>query len=522
MTILRVQTGTDKGKKYSIESDSLVLGRDSDCEVQVLDQGVSRRHSEIFRIGEMFFIRDLESRNHTYVNEKDVSEEILRIGDHIRIGNTVLVFEDRIAQLRDSSRIVPPEIEADLAAVVDPTSTITLRATKVFPTKNPEDDKATREARNLNVLLHLSQTIAEEKNLSKLFQKVSELLGKSIGADHLYLLGISSTSKNGTTNDAIGVGKNTHFDILGRFDKDDDPDKAVGVSRGIIKECLTHNRSVLTSDASLDQHFNAMASVVMNQIRSVICVPISVLGKNLGVIYIYANRAEAFDGDDLEISSAIGIQLGSTFELLKMITRQDTFFRSSIRTLVNAAEMRTPTPRGISERVASYCLAITKELGRSTQRVRDAWLAGMLHDIGSIPMTDQELQNRITSETKRNHYAREILSDIPGLEHLRPAIEQQNERWDGSGSPEGKAGADIDELARVVGIAKELDAQLYGTENSDVLGGGGETSVKEALLKIKEMADRQFDRQTVNALLIAYRNGTLFNPDQAFFEVPAV
>ncbi len=520
MAILRVQTGNEPGKTYPIEIDSLVLGRDSGCEVQVLDQGVSRRHSEIFRIGEMFFIRDLESRNHTFVNEKEVGEELLRIGDHIRVGNTVLVFEDKLAQFRDSSRIVPNDIdlgENNDQAAIDPTSTITLKATNLIPKKHDGEDTRSREARHLNVLLHLSHTIAEEKNLSKLFTKVGETLGKNLAADHLYVLGISSNSedKNG---EGGGVGKGTQFEILGRYDKEDDPDKAAGVSRGIIKECLTHSRSVLTSDASLDQQFNAMASVVMNQLRSVICVPISVLGKNLGVIYIYANRADAFDGEDLEISSAVGIQLGSTLELLKMIKRQDTFFRSSIKTLVNAAERRTPTPPGRVDRIASYCLAIAKELGWTTQQSRDAWLAGMLYNIGSIPMSDAELENPVTHETKRNHYAREILRDIPGLEHLRSAVEQQNERWDGTGSPEGVQGDAIDKLARVVGISKELDALLYP---EDLLGGEA-LSVKEALLKVKEMADKHFDRQTVNAVLIAYRNGTLLSPDEEFFEIPSI
>ena len=137
-------------------------------------------------------------------------------------------------------------------------------------------------------------------------------------------------------------------------------------------------------------------------------------------------------------------------------------------------------------------------------------------------MSDQELQNTVTAETKRNHYARQILRDIPGLEHLRPAIEQQNERWDGSGSPECLRGDQIDKLARVLGIAKELDRQLYGADSIREGSIGEGKSIKDALLKIKEMADRQFERQMVNALFIAYRNGTLFKPDEGFFEIPAI
>ena len=500
MTILRVRSGADKGKTYEITGESTTIGREDDCAIQIPDQGISRKHSEIFRIGEMFFIRDLESRNHTFVNEKEIDEELLRIGDRIQIGTTTLVFEDRNAQLRDSSRIIP-EAEADSAeAPFDPTSTISLKLPEYFTTRSEEKVEETREERYLNVLLQLSHVIAEENNLAVMFNKVSEVLGGSLDADHLYLLGIKPDS------DTTEVASLDDLDILGRFDKVEDPDQAAGVSRGIVSQCLEKKHAILTSDAALDQNFNAMASVVMNQIRSVICAPVTVLGKNLGVIYIYSSKPEAFQSEDLEIASAVGIQLGSTLELLKQMEKQDQFFRSSIKTLVAAAEMRTPTPRGICERVASYALAIARELNWDSQQIRDAWLAAMLHDIGSIPMSDQELENELLNEPKRNHYAREILNGIPGLEELLPAIQQQNEKWNGSGSPEGLKGDSISELARVLSIAKELDKQLYGEDLSEE-----PRSVKAALVNIRDMADKEFDIKTVNALLIAYRNGKLFD-----------
>lgn len=514
MAILRVKTGHEKGKLHEIQSDSLVLGRDTAAEIQILDPGVSRKHAEIFRIGEMYFIRDLESRNHTYVNQRQISEEILRIGDQVTIGETVLVFEDRMSRLRDASRLV----SAEAGPVASPSSTIHLRMTQKIEATEAVERASSVEARNLEVLLHLSHIVAEEKDLSRLFTRVCDLVGKSLETDHLYVLGIRPGSEDETTD---GVKKSPgrfegDFEILGRYDRQDDGEVEAGVSRGIINDCLAHNRSVLTSDASLDQNFNAMASVVMKQIRSVICVPITVLGRNIGVLYIYANRTDAFSGEDLELASAVGIHLGTTIELLKQLRRSDEFFRNSVKTLVSAIEMRARDENaGQAERVATYCLAVGKELGLSTQELRDAWLAGMLHDIGSIPMTDSERENKVTAETKRNHYARELLRGIPGMEAILPAIEQQNERHDGSGSPEGLSAARIDRLARILGLSLELDQLLYHGGP-----GGAELSVKEALLKIKELADRQFDRQVVNALLIAYRNGKLFNQQEEFFEVP--
>ncbi|MEM7232071.1 MAG: HD domain-containing phosphohydrolase [Planctomycetota bacterium] len=509
MAILRVKAGPQKGTQFEISQDSHVLGRDTSGEIQILDQGISRRHAEVLRIGPMYFIRDLESRNGTFVNDARITEEILRVGDQIALGNTVLVFEDRSAQLKDASGIFAPEMPS--APEMSPTSTIQLQVTQSLPAASAPESKDTVEERNLEVLLHLSQIISEEKNLSKLFSRVGELLGKSLDADHLYVLGLAEGTE-------VGDGKidfEKSFEMLGRYDKDEGTGQAAGVSRGILTDCLRHNRSVLTADASLDQQFNAMESVVMNQLRSVMCVPICALGKSIGCIYLYSTKADAFRSEDLELASAVGIQLGSTIELLKLVGSSDRFFRNSVKTLVSAIEMRTPKDRGRSARIATYCLAVAKELGMSTQDIRDSWLAAMLHDIGSIPMSETERADRVLSETKRNHFARELLKGSMGLEHILPAVEQQRERADGSGSPEGLKADQIHPQARILSICLEFDTLL--TDGVD----GNELSIKEALLRIRDMADKQHDRQTVNALLIAYRNGSLFSQNEEFFEVPS-
>ena len=102
MVVLRVKAGSEKGKVYEVANENVVMGRDRAGAVQILDQGVSRKHAEIFQIGELYFIRDLESRNGTFVNADKITEVVLRFGDQIQIGNTTLVFEDRLARLREA------------------------------------------------------------------------------------------------------------------------------------------------------------------------------------------------------------------------------------------------------------------------------------------------------------------------------------------------------------------------------------------------------------------------------------
>jgi HD-GYP domain-containing protein (c-di-GMP phosphodiesterase class II) len=498
MPVLRVTTGAQKGKVHDIADENMVMGRESSGEIQVLDQGVSRRHAEIFRIGEMYFIRDLESRNGTFLNDKPVKEDILRVGDQIRLGNTALVFEDKLAALQQTSRVQLDEPSAEEEALL-PSSTIQLQLDTIFKPQKATDEKpaGTTDSRDVSLLYLLGQIMGEEKDLTRLLERIATAVGEALECDHLYVL--------------WKQGQGSSFDILGRFDRAEANGSLAGVSRNIIQDCLNYGRSILTSDASMDGQFDGMASVVMNRLRSIICVPIQVLGTQRGVLYLYSRRAEAFSAEDLELASSVGIQLGTTVGLLKSLGNSDRFFRSSIRTLVSAIEMRNPSTHGKAERLGTYCLAIAKELGLPPAELRTAWLAGMLHHIGLAPMTDKELEQTVTLSTRQNSNARKILAQVPDLADVLPALENQNERVDGSGGPSGKKGDEIPLLGRVLGLALTLDEMLSSEEDG---------SLKDTLLKLKDMADRRFDRQIINALLIAYRNARLFNVDEEFFEVP--
>ena len=71
MPILRVKHGPQKGLEIELNQDNLIIGRDElPGGLQILDQGSSRGHAEVFRIGEVYFIRDLGSRNGTLVNDE--------------------------------------------------------------------------------------------------------------------------------------------------------------------------------------------------------------------------------------------------------------------------------------------------------------------------------------------------------------------------------------------------------------------------------------------------------------------
>ena len=81
------------GRRFDLRSGGNLVGRGSDADLQLMDQGVSRRHINIDFDGTSAVVHDLGSTNGTTVNGHQVGTQALRHGDVIRVGHTKLVFQ---------------------------------------------------------------------------------------------------------------------------------------------------------------------------------------------------------------------------------------------------------------------------------------------------------------------------------------------------------------------------------------------------------------------------------------------
>ncbi|MGE0706406.1 MAG: sigma 54-interacting transcriptional regulator [Planctomycetota bacterium] len=86
---LVVEAGPNRGALYALGAVA-TLGRGEGCELQLLDDGVSRQHARIERQGARYVLRDLESRNGTRLNGVPVDEAELLVGDRVAIGGVRL------------------------------------------------------------------------------------------------------------------------------------------------------------------------------------------------------------------------------------------------------------------------------------------------------------------------------------------------------------------------------------------------------------------------------------------------
>ena len=88
-------TGPWMGMRHALANQPLIVGRGEDCEIRVLDTSVSRRHARIEKIGDDFFVLDMQSTNGTYVNDRQSlpGDPIpMRDGDYLRVGNCIFRY----------------------------------------------------------------------------------------------------------------------------------------------------------------------------------------------------------------------------------------------------------------------------------------------------------------------------------------------------------------------------------------------------------------------------------------------
>jgi len=107
--------GPDAGKEVELTHDVTTLGRASSCQVVIIADFVSRRHAQIIQRDEVYWIRDLGSKNGTLLDGQPVdAEERLTDGVTLQIGDRFLRFYDTMATRTYAG------VETQLAAISQP------------------------------------------------------------------------------------------------------------------------------------------------------------------------------------------------------------------------------------------------------------------------------------------------------------------------------------------------------------------------------------------------------------------
>ena len=172
-----------------------------------------------------------------------------------------------------------------------------------------------------------------------------------------------------------------------------------------------------------------------------------------------------------------------------------------ITMLSSIIDARDQQIAGHSQNVARYATIIAAELGLSPEEITRVHMAGLLHDLGKVAVSETILHK--PAKLSDDEYAavkehaivgRRILADTPLLGPVAVMVGDHHERWAGGGYPHGTRGEAISIGGRIIAVADALDSIVANR----VYSRG--KPLTWALNEIAQCAGEQFDPSVVAAL----------------------
>jgi transcriptional regulator with GAF, ATPase, and Fis domain len=288
---LLVIAGPAKESTIPLPEGEATLGRDPANAVALADASVSRKHCLLRREEDgRFQIKDLDSRNGTLVNGRAVKEQWLRHGDEIATGDSVFLF-----LLEEQDQAVPAscvEFDDNHSAaetkLIHPREVIYLQ-----PDRLQRELPATSQvARNLNALLKISRVVHAIRDLEELQAQLLDLIFQVVPAGR------------GAILLAEGAGK--EFNCLYARTRRAGQPQLVRVSRTIVRQVMKDNVAILGVDVPATDKLRHVESLVASEVRTLLCVPLTVFQRVIGCIYLDStNAADRFQEDHLQLLTAI-------------------------------------------------------------------------------------------------------------------------------------------------------------------------------------------------------------------------
>ena len=214
----------------------------------------------------------------------------------------------------------------------------------------------------------------------------------------------------------------------------------------------------------------------------------------------------------LIVAAAGTVFLYSQAKLARMRRRQKEYQQivdQSLQTFAKTIDAKDRYTNGHSLRVAWYSREIARRMGLPPEEQERIYYVALLHDIGKIGVPDHILnkEGRLTEEERRAIQTHpviggDILKNFTALKGISEGARYHHERYDGKGYCSGKAGNDIPQVARIIGVADGYDAMSSDRCYRKALP-------QEAIAEeLRKGSGTQFDPEVVPIMLQMMEDGT--------------
>lgn len=307
--------------RFVLEKEVVTIGRSKKNDLVLADQWLSRIHAEIRRENARHYIRDLDSRNGTYVNGMRLSQrvplqngDVVTLGDqqirfvHDASGSVILTETPAGLDVEGTLVVSTEELLAAARAKEDTWDNVAAGRGARPPMQSLADDSARILKQNqiLSALSQASMALISNRPVNELLEFILELAFKVIRAERGVLM--LTTEGSGLSVEAVRTadGKNTTEEIT--------------FSRSIADKVVKEKVSILTKNALADPRFDRQQSIISLGIRSAMCVPLWHDDAVTGLIYVDSlSRENSFTQDDLTLLSSLANVAAVKLENAKLV-----------------------------------------------------------------------------------------------------------------------------------------------------------------------------------------------------------
>jgi transcriptional regulator with GAF, ATPase, and Fis domain len=281
--------GPLKDSTFALPNGEIHIGRDPSNLLSISDPSLSRRHCALSRDDEGYKIRDLDSRNGTSVNGVTVKESRLRHGDQISVGDSsfLLLLRDDTEEPA-GGRVEYEDSLTQATAQLRPQELLYLQSERILK----ELPASSRVARNLNALLKISRVVHSIRDLEELQEQILNLVFEVVPAERGAIL--------------LDDKGDQHFASVFARHRIAKSVLPVRISRTIARQVMKEGLAILGADVPASTNLAEVESLVNCQVRSLLCVPLTMFQKVTGCIYLdTCDAASRFDEDHLQLVAAI-------------------------------------------------------------------------------------------------------------------------------------------------------------------------------------------------------------------------
>jgi two-component system NtrC family sensor kinase len=307
--------------EYEVDGFPATIGRHPTNDIELPFDSVSRFHARLELQGNKLRIVDLHSANGTFVNGKRVQISPLLDQDLIAFGGVELTVSvmtgprvkggaaggegepesaTSVHFVAEDQQVVQSVVEADLP---DDTSNVSVISDSIT-----DSEQLRRAKERLVTFYRLQEILRSTTDEKKLLRRVLNLLFQVLPVDRGVVL--TRDPQDGKLFNPVAIQVRT-----GEVSA-----KSIGISKTILMRCLKEKIAILSKDASMDERFNQADSILVNQIRSAMCVPLISYHHVFGFIHLdTSNSVRAFAKDDLAFLANVGVEVAIHLHNLRML-----------------------------------------------------------------------------------------------------------------------------------------------------------------------------------------------------------